>query len=272
MSLPISFLSDFGYRDEFVGVVHGVLATLAPDSRVVDVTHSVPRGDVRAGALALTRSIQYLPRGVVLAVVDPGVGTDRKAIAAETEWGFFVGPDNGLLSPAVALMGGAGRIVAIENEEARIPSDGETFHGRDVFGPAAALLASGEAPLEELGPELGSDQVVPLLLPLPETKNGTVTGEAWWIDTFGNVQTNISPSDLAGVGLAPGMTATVKIGAHLHQLRWVTAYGDVGEGEALLHVDSSGLVALAVRAGRADEGLGLGEGTPVSVVGSTEGG
>lgn len=272
MSRPISFLSDFGHDDEFVGVVHGVLVTLAPESRIVDVTHSIARGDVRAGALALTRSIQYLPPGVVLAVVDPGVGTERKAIAAQTEWGFFVGPDNGLLSPAVALMGGASRMVSIENQEARIPSEGQTFHGRDVFAPAAALLAAGEATVEELGPELDTDQVSPLLLPLPETENGTVTGEAWWIDRFGNVQTNISPEDLAGVGLAPGATATVKIGMRLHQIPWVVAYGEVGEGEALLHVDSSGLMALAVRSGRADEEMGLAEGATVSVVGSSRDG
>lgn len=206
MSLPISFLSDFGHGDEFVGVVHGVIATLAPDSKVIDVSHSVPRGDVRAGALALTRSVQYLPRGVVLAVVDPGVGTDRRALAAETEWGYFVGPDNGLLSPAVAMVGGAHRIVSIENEEARIPSVGETFHGRDVFGPAAALLASGEASLSELGPEVSSDGVSPLLLPLAEAENGTVKGEAWWVDHFGNVQTNIGPDDLAEVGIRPGLS------------------------------------------------------------------
>ena len=105
MTLPISFLSDFGRQDEFVGVVHGVLAKLAPDSRVIDVGHDFPRGNVRAGALALLRAIQYLPEGVCLAVVDPDVGTDRKALAMLTDWGYFVGPDNGLLSPAVAMIG-----------------------------------------------------------------------------------------------------------------------------------------------------------------------
>ncbi|HEX2153861.1 MAG TPA: SAM-dependent chlorinase/fluorinase [Acidimicrobiia bacterium] len=268
MSRPISFLSDFGHGDEFVGVVHGVLATLAPESRIIDITHQIRRGDIKAGALALTRAIQYLPPGVVLAVVDPGVGTERQAIAAETEWGFFVGPDNGLLSPAVAMMGGASRIVSIENEEARIPSGGETFHGRDVFAPAAALLASGEAGLEELGPSVGDDGVSPLLLPLPDTQNGTVTGEAWWVDGFGNVQTNISPEDLAEVGIRPGTVVTVKVGPRLNQIRWVTAYGDVGEGDPLIHVDSSGLMAVAVRSGRADEELGIAEGTSVSMVGS----
>ncbi|CAN5900375.1 SAM-dependent chlorinase/fluorinase [soil metagenome] len=268
VSLPISFLSDFGRHDEFVGVIHGVLATLAPDSRVIDVAHEVARGNIKGGALTLTRAIQYLPHGVVLAVIDPGVGTDRRAIAAETEVGFFVGPDNGLMSPAVAMVGGAGRIVSLENEEARIPSTGATFQGRDVFAPAAALLASGEASISELGPDVEPGSVTPLLLPLPDVTSGTLTGEAWWVDVFGNVQTNVSPDDLHGVGLHPGVTVTVKVGPRLHQIPWVTTYGDAEERESLIHVDSSGLVALAVRGGRADEELGLAEGTAVSFVGS----
>jgi S-adenosylmethionine hydrolase len=266
-SLPISFLSDFGLDDEFVGVVHGVLAKLAPDSRVIDVGHSTPRGDIRAAALTLTRAIQYLPEGVALVVVDPGVGTERKALAVESEWGFFVGPDNGVLSPAVAMTGGAGRIVAIENPEARIPSPGATFHGRDVFGPAAALLASGEAPIGELGPPVDPDTLHPLLLPLPEIQGAAVTGEAWWVDGFGNVQTNIGPDDLARLGLEPGSAVTVKVGAGLHSIPWVATYGDVGPGEPLLHVDSSGLMAIAVREGRADEELNLSSGVAVTLAG-----
>ncbi|MGD2043957.1 MAG: SAM-dependent chlorinase/fluorinase [Acidimicrobiia bacterium] len=268
MSRPISFLSDFGTRDEFVGVVHGVLAKLAPGSPVIDVGHRFPRGDVKAAALALTRAIQYLPEGVCLAVVDPGVGTDRRAIAAETPWGVFVGPDNGLLSPAVAMVGGASTIVAIENPEAMIPSPGETFHGRDVFAPAAALIASGEAALQDLGPRIPDSDVVPLLLPLTEANGDVVSGEAWWVDRFGNVQTNIAPEDLTGLDLAPGQPVTVKVGSTLHSVPWVTSYGDVGEGEVLMHVDSVGLLALAVRGGRADEELNLAAGVPVSLVAS----
>jgi hypothetical protein len=267
MTAPISFLSDFGHGDEFVGVVHGVLAKLAPDSRVIDVGHGFPRGNVKAAALALTRAIQYLPEGVCLAVVDPGVGTDRKAIAAETEWGFFVGPDNGLLSPAVAMVGGSTKIVSIENPEARIPSPGETFHGRDVFAPSAALLASGEATIDELGPEVGGEEIVPLLLPLAEVDGSVVSGEAWWIDAFGNVQTNVAPEDLSVLGLGPGDTVTVKVGSTLHSVPWVTSYGDVGEGEVLLHVDSVGLLAIAIRGGRAEEELNLSEGVAVSLAG-----
>ena len=268
MSLPISFLSDFGHEDEFVGVVHGVLAKLAPDSRVIDIGHRFPRGAIKSAALALTRAIQYLPDGVCLAVVDPGVGTQRRAIAAETRWGTFVGPDNGLLSPAVAMVGGASRVVSIENPEAMIPSPGETFHGRDVFGPAAALLAAGDASLDDLGPILGDEDVVPLLLPLAEVSDSVVSGETWWVDHFGNAQTNIGPEDLAGIGVSQGQAVTVKIGATLHNVPWVRSYGDVAEGEILLHVDSVGLMALAVRDGRADESLNLGEGVSVSLAAS----
>ncbi len=268
MSQPISFLSDFGHRDEFVGVVHGVLAKLAPSSRVIDVGHGFPRGNVKSAALALTRAVQYLPEGVCLAVVDPGVGTERKAIAAETTWGTFIGPDNGLLSPAVAMVGGATKIVSIENPEAIIPSPGQTFHGRDVFAPAAGLIASGEAAIHELGPQIPGEEIVPLLLPLTEAKNGTISGQAWWVDNFGNVQTNIAPEDMGSVGLGPGETITLKIGASTHSVPWVGSYADVDEGEALIHVDSVGLLALAVRGGRADEALNLAEGVAVSLAAS----
>jgi S-adenosylmethionine hydrolase len=273
-SLPISFLSDFGLADEFVGVVHGVLAKLAPDSMVIDIGHGTPPGDIKAAALSLTRAIQYLPEGVALVVVDPGVGSERKALAVETDWGFFVGPDNGVLSPAVAMMGGARLMVSIDNPEARIPSPGETFHGRDVFAPAAALLASGEAAIQDLGPELGPDQVQPLLLPLPEIDGLMVTGEAWWVDRFGNVETNIGPDDLAAIGLSPGSTLTVKVGASLHSIPWVVAYTDVEPGEPLIHVDSAGLIAIAVRDGGADEELNLSTGVAVTLAqtGSTPAG
>lgn len=267
MSQPISFLSDFGLEDEFVGVVHGVLAKLAPESRVIDIGHRFPRGNVKAAALALTRSIQYLPEGVCLAVVDPGVGSERRAIAAETPWGFFVGPDNGLLSPAVAMVGGASQIVSIENPEAMIPSPGETFHGRDVFGPAAGLLASGEASLGDLGPAISDDDVTPLLLPLTEAEGSTVSGQAWWVDHFGNVQTNISPEDLGQIGLGVGDAVTVKVGSTIHTITWVTSYSEVGEREPLLHVDSAGLMAIAVREGRAADELNLAEGVAVNLAG-----
>ncbi len=258
MTAPISFLSDFGLIDEFVGVIHGVLATLAPESRVIDITHGVDRGDLRGGALTLMRAVQYLPEdGIVLAVVDPGVGTSRRALAAETQRGHFIGPDNGLLSPAVALVGGATRIHSVENPDARITSPGDTFAGRDVFAPAAALLATGEMSIGDLGPEVDPDSVSPLLLPLPEIKDDKLHGEVWWIDNFGNAQTNLDPETLMGLGCNVGDKVTVRIGSTDHELLWVTTYADVEPGAPLLHVDSSGLLAIAIREGRADEECGL---------------
>lgn len=263
MSRPISFLSDFGLADEFVGVVHGVLATLAPSSRVIDVTHGVPRGTVRAGGLALMRSIPYLPEGVALAVVDPGVGTGRRAIAAETDWGHLIGPDNGLLSPAVAAVGGATRVVSLDNPDARIPAPGPTFAGRDVFAPAAALLATGEIAFEELGTPIDPDSLVPLLLPLSEHQPDGLMAAAWWVDGYGNVQTNASAEDLTLMGLTEGDSVAVKVGSTTRMLRWVSTYGDAAPGQLVIHVDSYGLLALAVVEGSAAEELDITDERPV---------
>jgi S-adenosylmethionine hydrolase len=272
MTQPISFLSDFGRADEFVGVVHGVIARIAPEVRVLDVGHDFPRGNVRAGALALVRAVQYMPPGVFLAVIDPGVGTERRPIAARTEWGVFIGPDNGLLAPAVAMVGGADKIVALENPELVLPSSGVTFDGRDRFAPAAAVIASGQAQFEDLGTEVPPDSVTPLMIPLVEHDEGAVRGEVLWMDHFGNAQSNISPDDLEMVGVRPGEDVVMRIGAVEHQLSWVNAYGDVAMGEGLLHVDSYGQMAVAVRGGRADEDYPLEEGIAVTLrkVGSTE--
>jgi hypothetical protein len=261
---PISFLSDFGLADEFVGVVHGVVARIEPQLRVIDVTHGIDRGNVRAGALALLRAVQYLPEGVALVVVDPVVGTSRQPIAAETPWGHFVGPDNGVLAPAVAMVGGASRIVALEDERFRIPSaGGATFDGRDVFAPAAAVLASSQAAITDLGPSLAGDSLTPLLLPLVEPEGAGLRGEVWWLDQFGNCQTNISAEDLAGLGLIPGEEVGLQVGGTEYDLPWVAAYGDVEPGQPLVHIDSYGLLAIAVREGSAAERLNLTEGHQV---------
>jgi len=260
---PIAFLSDYGLADEFVGVVHGVILRIAPEARVIDVTHQVRRGDVRAGALALVRAIQYLPPGVALAVVDPGVGTGRRGIAVSTPWGFFVGPDNGLLAPAVAMVGGAERVVSLEDPRFRLPGDGLTFEGRDVFAPAAAVLAAGQAGLDDLGPEVAPAALMPLLLPLAEVIDGEVHGLVWWVDAFGNCQTNMAPDDLRAIGLAPGDTVAVEVAGTRHEMVWQVAYGPA-RAAGVVHVDSYGLVAVAVPGGRADDELGLVEGTPIA--------
>jgi len=272
MSVPVSFLSDFGHDDEFVGVVHGVIARIAPDVRVLDITHGVRRGDIHGGSMALTRAVQFMPDGVFLAVVDPGVGTGRRAIAARTRVGFFVGPDNGLLAPAVAMVGGADLIVSLEDERYQLPSPGATFHGRDVFGPAAAVLASGQATIEDLGPVLAPDSITPLLVPLAESAgNGGIKATVLWIDSFGNIQFNIGPEDLALLDLAPGDDVAVSYEMMNHRVLWGTTYGSVDEGEAVIHVDSHGQMALGVCGGRADEDFPIGVGDSI-VIGRPDGG
>ena len=267
MSRPISFLSDFGHADEFVGVVHGVIARIDPEIKVIDVVHDISRGDIRSGALALLRAVQYLPNGVVLAVVDPGVGTARRPIAARTGWGYFVGPDNGLLAPAVAMVGGADLVVALEDPQFRIPAEGATFDGRDVFAPAAAVLASEQADITDLGPEIPFDTITPLLLPLVEPHPTVAVGEVLWVDRYGNAQTNVTPDDMMALGLSAGAEVVLRVGATEHHLPWVTVYGDVAEGSGLVHVDSYGQVAIAIREGRADEGFALEPGVAVTLSG-----
>jgi S-adenosylmethionine hydrolase len=272
MTVPISFLSDFGHDDEFVGVVHGVIARVAPDVRVIDVSHGVPRGDVHGGAMALTRAVQFLPDGVFLAVVDPGVGTGRRAIAARTPVGVFIGPDNGLLAPAVAMVGGADLIVSIEDDRFRLPSPGATFHGRDVFAPAAAVVASSQADIEDLGPVLIPDSIQPLLIPLAEPAgSGVIKATVLWIDTFGNLQFNVGPDDLSALGLDPGDDVAVSYELAKHRIVWGETFGSVEPGEAVVHVDSHGQIALAVNGGRASDDFPIAVGDPV-VIGRPDGG
>jgi S-adenosylmethionine hydrolase len=245
--------------------VHGVIGRIAPEVRVIDVGHDFARGDVRAGGLALMRAIQYLPQGVALAVIDPTVGTERRAIAARTEWGVLIGPDNGLLAPAVAMVGGADAVVSIENPELRLPAPGSTFHGRDLFGPAAAVIASGQADFEDLGPAVDPDGLVRLMLPLVEHEESAVVGEALWVDHFGNAQLNITPEDLRLIGVEPGADIVLKIASAEFAIDWVSAYGDVEPGEGLLHIDSYGQIAVAVRDGSAVDSYPLAAGTAVTL-------
>jgi S-adenosylmethionine hydrolase len=260
----VSFLSDYGLTDEFVGVCKAVVLRAAPSARIIDITHGIPPFDVRAGALALARSAQYLPPGVVLAVVDPGVGTDRRAVAVEVEGGFLVGPDNGLLAPAVAMLGGALRVVSLTNPEYQLEAPGATFAGRDVFAPAAGYLAAG-TPLGELGELVDPMSLVPGLVPLPTDEGGRATGEVLWIDRYGNAQLNIDPDDLAALGVKPGGPVEILFGHDRRTGRWVTSYAEAGPLELAVVVDSYGLVSLtADRRPVADE-LGLKAGSAVAL-------
>jgi S-adenosylmethionine hydrolase len=264
----VSFLSDYGTLDEFVGVCHGVMLRIAPDVRIIDLTHEIAPHDTRAGGLALARAVQYVPEGVVLAIVDPGVGTDRRAVAVEVEGGFLVGPDNGVLAPAVAMLGGARRAVSLTNEAYQLPAPGPTFAGRDVFAPAAAHLVTG-VDLADLGDDLDPALLQPGLLPLTHHGDGAVHAEVLWVDRFGNVQLNVDPEELAALGLGPGDIVGVRIGDAERSARWVRSYADAGPGELALLVDSYGLVCLALdrRSAAADTGL-----SPASAVTLSRGG
>ena len=267
MSPPrcVSFLSDYGHADEFVGVCKAVMLGLAPELTIVDISHEVPPHDVRAGALTLVRAVQYLPDGLVLAVVDPGVGTDRRVVAVETESGILLGPDNGLLAPAVAMIGGATRVISLTNEEYQLATPGPTFAGRDMLAPAAGFLASGVA-ISELGEEIDPVSLTPGLVPLPSVEDGALVGEVWWVDRFGNCQLNVDPDELAELGVAPGAHLEVRFGATARQARWVHTYADAKPSELVLLVDSYGLLALALDRKSAAADCGLRAGSAVTLV------
>ena len=260
----VSFLSDFGLTDEFVGVCKAVVLRAAPTAQIIDVTHGIAPFDVRAGALALARSIQYLPPGVVLAVVDPGVGSDRRAVAVEVESGFLVGPDNGLLAPAVAMLGGASRVVSLTNPEYQLEAPGATFAGRDIFAPAAGYLAAG-TPLEALGELLDPLALVPGTVPLPKDEGGRAEGEVLWVDRYGNAQLNIDPGDLAALGVEPGGPLEIRCGQDRRTGRWVGSYAEAGPYELAVVVDSYGLVSLTLDRRPAAEELGLRAGSAVTL-------
>jgi S-adenosylmethionine hydrolase len=241
----VSFLSDYGTTDEFAGVVKSVIRSVAPHAVVIDLTHDVPPHDIRAGGLALVRCAQYVAPGVILAVVDPGVGTERRAVAVEVAGGagVFVGPDNGLLASAVAMTGGAERAVELTNPEYQLVAPGPTFAGRDVFAPAAAHLCNA-VDLTDLGPEIDPITLRPGILPLSAVEHDGVRAEVLWIDRFGNIQLNVDPDDIAFLGdrvrVRHGESATA-----IRTAGRVSTYGDLKSGQLGVIVDSYGLVSLA---------------------------
>ena len=244
----ISFLTDYGTVDEFVGVVKSVIRDIAHDVTVIDLTHEVPPFDIRAGSLTLARCISYVPSGVVLAVVDPAVGTDRRCIAVEVADGdgVLVGPDNGLLAPAVAMAGGAGRCVLLTNPEYQLEAPGATFAGRDIFAPAAAHLCNG-VDLYELGEPIEADLLLPGVIPLPREENGALVTEVLWVDRFGNCQLNVGPDEVAALGDAIRITVGESSGtATIRVAKRSDSFFGLGPGALGLVTDSYGMLALAL--------------------------
>jgi len=256
----ISFLTDYGNVDEFVGVVKSVIRDIAAHVMVIDLTHEVPPFDIRAGSLTLARTITYVPSGVVLAVVDPAVGTDRRCIAIEVADGdgVLVGPDNGLLAPAVAMAGGAGRCVELTNAEYHLEAPGATFAGRDIFAPVAAHLCNG-VDLYDVGERIEPDALMPGVIPLPREENGVLIAEVLWVDRFGNCQLNVGPDDVAGLGDTIKITVGETSGAGISRVtrRSDTFFG-LGVGALGLVIDSYGMLALALDRRSAAEELRIG--------------
>jgi S-adenosyl-L-methionine hydrolase (adenosine-forming) len=250
----ITFLSDYGVLDDFVGVCHGVMARIAPQARVIDVSHGVPRHDVRTAAIVLRRSLPSFAPGVHLAVVDPEVGTERRAIALRTaeEDRLLVGPDNGLLSLAAQRFGGIVEAVDVSRSVHRLEPVSATFHGRDIFAPVAAALAAG-ADLAGAGEPLDGDEVVRLHMPLARVETDGLVAHAIAFDGFGNVTLDVEHEELTGAGLRLGTQVTVN-GRRAH---YATTFTDVAAGNLLLYEDAYRTLALAVNRGSAREALGL---------------
>ncbi|HWF52177.1 MAG TPA: SAM-dependent chlorinase/fluorinase [Solirubrobacteraceae bacterium] len=258
MSAPvITFLSDYGLEDDFVGVCHGVIATICPRARVIDITHGLPRHDVLAGATVLRNVLPYMPAGVHLAVVDPDVGAGRRAIALLLADGrYLVGPDNGLLSLAAAGDSAIVEAADIGRSAFRLAPTSATFHGRDIFAPVAAHLAAG-ASLADAGTPLDPAELVEVTLPRPERDGDALVAHVVYIDHFGNVELDVHHEDLTGSGLKLGRRVVLGSRAESVSAQFARTFADVAPGELLVYEDAYRTLAVAVSGGDAAARLGL---------------
>ncbi len=248
----MTFLSDFGTSDDFAGICHGVINLICPEARVIHITHGIQPQAIGQGARVLAGAIPYLPAGVHLAVVDPGVGSERRAIALRAADGrHFVGPDNGLLIPAAEACGGVVEAVAITNPDVMLQPVSRTFHGRDVFSPAAARLAAG-MPLAELGPAIEPARLVRRSTPDHRVDGSMVHAAVQYIDRFGNIQLAVSAGELDGL-FQVGRMAEIDTGDDRYYARCADTFADVGAGEFVLYEDSVGLLSFALNQGNAAE-------------------
>jgi S-adenosyl-L-methionine hydrolase (adenosine-forming) len=246
----ITFLTDFGLQDDFVGTCHGVLKRIAPEVEIIDITHGIPPQAVLQGALVLASTMPYMPVGVHLAVVDPGVGGVRRPIAARDQEGrLYVGPDNGLLIPALER---TGIDVAHElaNPDYALESISRTFHGRDLFAPAAAHLALGVS-IEDLGPPLDPDALVRLDLPEPRIGESRIEATALYVDSFGNIALNLTREDIADTGIVPGTQVELELAGERYYAVSARTFADARPGDIILYEDSYRNMSVAINRGSA---------------------
>ena len=260
----LSFLTDYGLEDGFVAACHGVAARIAPHARVIDVTHLVQPGDVRRGAAVLAQTVGYLPPSIHVAVVDPGVGTVRRAVAVAAGDSILVGPDNGLLSWSIGALGGAKAAVQLTNGDLWLHPVSATFHGRDIFMPVAAHLAAG-LELERAGEEISIADLVALPAPTSRLQDGAAEGEVMSIDRFGNVQLSIPAADAGRLGIGIGTPVIVRCGRRQFTVPYLDTFAAGAPGEIVAFTDSAGLISLAINAGDAAEHLGLPPGAHVRI-------
>jgi S-adenosylmethionine hydrolase len=246
----ICFLSDFGLKDDFVGTCHGVIKRIAPTAEVIDVSHGIPPQGVLQGALVLANTLPYVPTGVHLAVVDPGVGGHRRALALQDADGrMFVGPDNGLLLPA-ADRAGIAAAHELVNPEYALTSISRTFHGRDVFAPAAAYLSLG-VPIGELGPPIDPEALVRLDIPVPVVAEGGVEAVTLYVDSFGNMALNLTRDELDHVGVVPGTRVELELTGERYFAVVARTFADARAGDVILYEDSYGNMSVAISNGNA---------------------
>jgi S-adenosyl-L-methionine hydrolase (adenosine-forming) len=261
----ITFLTDFGLEDDFVGTCHGVMKRIAPEVEVIDVTHGIPPRQVLQGALTLANTLQYMPPGVHLAVVDPGVGSARRALALrDGEGRIHVGPDNGLLIPAAEKLGGIAEAHELTNPTYALESVSRTFHGRDLFSPAAAHLALG-VPLASLGPPIDPEALARLDLPVPEVGATRIRATVLSIDRFGNIQLNLDRSHLERAGVVPGTRLELAVGAERYYAVAARTFADARPGDIILYEDAYRNVAIAITSGSAAEMIAAREGEDIRI-------
>jgi S-adenosyl-L-methionine hydrolase (adenosine-forming) len=261
----ITFLTDFGLEDDFVGTCHGVMKRIAPDVEIIDITHGIPPHRVLQGALTLANTLPYMPVGVHLAVVDPGVGSTRRALALrDGEGRIHVGPDNGLLITAAEKLGGIAEAHELANPDYALESVSRTFHGRDLFSPAAAHLALG-VPLAELGPPIAVDALARLDIPQPELGSTRLRATIISIDRFGNMQLNVDRNDLERVKVVPGTRVELEFARERYYAVAARTFADARAGDIILYEDAYRNVAIAISGGNAAEMFAAREGQDVRI-------
>jgi hypothetical protein len=261
----ITFLSDFGLKDDLVGTCHGVMKRIAPEAQIIDITHGIPATAVLQGALVLANTIVYMPVGVHLAVVDPGVGGPRRAVALrDRDDRLYVGPDNGLLLPA-ASRAGIAAAHELANPEYALEFISRTFHGRDLFSPAAAHLACGVA-LSDLGPPLDPESLVSLDVPKPRVTDGVLHATLLYVDSFGNIALNVTRDDVQRLGIVSGARVELELSGERYYAVMARTFADARPGDVILYEDSYRNMSVAISRGSAARMLHASPGQGIKIV------